>query len=76
MNYKRNMTRNKVTATKVRLRVDKPVLAILQSEYKISEAGLYNALAGRSNSERAKQIRDRARNMGAAIETTYEQISL
>lgn len=70
------MARNKVVTTKIRLRLAKPMLAELRNEYGISEAGLYNALAGRSNSERAKEIRDRARSMGAAVETTYERVSL
>lgn len=68
--------KNRVLTTKIRLRVDKPQLVLLQNEFNISEAGLYNALAGRSNSQRAKDIRQRARDMGAAVEATYQREQL
>ena len=54
-----------------RLTVEPSVFATLQVESGLNRVAVYNALAFRSNSEKAKAIRERAKELGAATTRTF-----
>lgn len=56
--------------TIVKLIVSKDILLTLMEKHGMSEAGVYNALSYKSNSEKAKAIRKSATDMGAAVQST------